>query len=259
VRRPPGRPRKDAPKRPVARQFRQAYCATVTLNDKRGEAIHTIRRGQMPGLDAQELCNAMTNDVYWLQHKRSRLTITLLADGAPEMWNLLEPSFPTTVFGPVHQGLDFWHLMEKLAPAAKVVYGDEAKSRAALKSWRTLLRRRRDAALTILRQLERSGCEATVVDATRPVHEAITYLRNNSERMNYAGAIKKGMPIGGGNVEATCKTLVGLRMKRCGSRWKTETGDHVLQLRALALSDRWDTAMAKLMATQRIAVRRLAA
>ena len=61
------------------------------------------------------------------------------------------------------------------------------------------------------------------------------------------------------NLEATCKTLVGLRMKRCGSRWHHDTGNQVLHLRALALSDRWDDAMAKLLATQRTAVRRRAA
>ena len=35
--------------------------------------------------------------------------------------------------------------------------------------------------------------------------------------------------------------------------------EHVLQLRALALGDRWNGAMDKLMATQRTAVRRLVA
>lgn len=259
VPRPPGRPRKNAPKRSVRRVFHMCYCATVTLHDKDGRALHTLRRGQMPGCDPQDLCNLLADDVVELREKRPDLLIALLADGAPEMWNLLEANFPACVFGKVHRCVDFWHVVEKLAAAAKVLARSDDEARAMTWSWRRLLRHRKDAADVIRAELVASGREEVLVDGERPVHDAITYLTNNAARMNYAGAIKKGLPIGSGNVEATCKTLVGLRMKRCGSRWHNDTGNHVLHLRALAISDRWDDAMAKLFATQRTSIRSRAA
>ena len=47
-RRPVGRPRKNAARKPVERNFRMAYVGTVTLHDEQGEGLHTIRYGCMP-------------------------------------------------------------------------------------------------------------------------------------------------------------------------------------------------------------------
>lgn len=256
--RPPGRPRKNAPK--IKRVFHMAYCGTVTLHDAKGKALRTIRFGQMPSFDPEDLCGAMSNTTYRLREKRPDLMLELLADGAHDMWSLLESSHPIEVFGERHRLVDFYHVVEKLFPAAVAIYGT-GEAGDVLKRWRTLLKRRRDASQKILAELKDSGREETGCDSKseRPVHEAITYLTNHAERMNYAGARARNLPIGSGNVEATCKTLVGIRMKRAGSRWKEEGGEHVIKLRALAISDQWDGAMTALMATQGTAVTRLAA
>lgn len=256
--RPVGRPANDAPKRPITRAYRMAYCGTVTLHDEQGEALHTIRYGTMPDGDPESLCMGMSDDVAVILAQRPDLRIVLLCDGAKEMWNLLDAQFTTEPFDldtfVVTRLIDFWHTIEKLAPAAKVIAGDP-DSKPLLARWKILLRNVGTARETILDQLIASGKEHLRVGDEQPVHDAITYLTNNAERMNYASARRKGLPIGSGSVEATCKSLVNVRMKRPGSRWKTRTGEHVIQLRALALSDRWDAAMDLVLKRPRIAIR----
>ena len=55
--------------------------------------------------------------------------------------------------------------------------------------------------------------------------------------------------------EEARKNLFAVRMKRSGARWKERTGEHVVQLRALALSDRWLPAMDLTLRPLRKAVR----
>src|SRR2546426_9213999 len=105
-RRPVGRPRKGAPKRPVERNFRMAYCGTVTLHDENGAGRYTIRYGCMPEGDIIGLRNRMVADVATLRSKCPDLKIQLLCDGAPEMWNLLEEGFTPKFADELHHLVD---------------------------------------------------------------------------------------------------------------------------------------------------------
>jgi len=84
-RRPVGRPKQGAPKKPVERTFRMASCGTVTLHDDQGTALHTIRYGCMPQGDLIGLRDRLVVDVATLASQRPDLRIQLLCDGAPEM------------------------------------------------------------------------------------------------------------------------------------------------------------------------------
>lgn len=48
-----------ASKRKVWRQFRRAYCATLTFHDRKGEALHTIRYGRMSRGEVEGVCRTL--------------------------------------------------------------------------------------------------------------------------------------------------------------------------------------------------------
>jgi hypothetical protein len=257
--RPVGRPRKDAPKRPVDVVWRMAYAACLTFHDAQGEALGTVRYGRMPQGDARGLAERLARDVQALVSRQRSLHVTALTDGAPELHALLDEALSAhaPAADAVVRLVDFWHLLEKLGAAALVVAG-EAHASALCEKWKLSLLNTPGAVWSIVSALHASGKRNVVLGDRRPVHEALTYVENHGERMHYAEARARGLPIGSGNVEATCKSLVALRMKRPGARWKEESGQHILDLRSLVLSDRWDAAMRLTLAPQRAEVRRVA-
>jgi hypothetical protein len=256
--RPVGRPRRDAPLRPVDVVFRMAYAACLTFHDGRGEALRSLCCGRMPEGDVPGLCSRLALQVEAAVEKQPGLHVAVLTDGAPEMHQRLDEALAQhapAVKSPVRV-VDFWHLMEKLGTAALVLAGDKAP--ALREKWKLALLNQSGAIWRIASQLHESGKRDVVVGDARPVHEALTYIENHGERMQYADARAAGLPIGSGNVEATCKSLIGIRMKRPGSRWKPPSGQHIIDLRSLVLSDCWDTAMDLTLAPLRSQVRRAA-
>jgi hypothetical protein len=238
----PGRPRKGTARRPVSRVWHMAYVGTVTLHDATGEALHTIRYGRVPDEGKDQLIDGLGSDCLSFLRQNGRLKVVILTDGAPELIDGLDATVNRETLGvDVVRLVDFWHVTEKLGTAARAIHGDGGPK--VLDRWKALLLNSEGAVARIRGELEAAASAEARNAADRPVHAALTYLENSGDRMAYAAARRRGLPIGSGNVEATCKSLVGQRMVRTGSRWKPETAQHIIDLRALALSNRWRTAI----------------
>jgi len=242
--RPPGRPRRNAPKRPIEVNWRMNYCGTLTLHDGKGKALWTKRYARMPGEDnGFHVEESLRCDLEFILSRRPGLKVAGVSDGAAEMLNML---------GRILEGfdsniilIDFWHAMEYLAAAIDAT-GRTVKKH--LPKWKSMFHHSDLAAGTILRTLRRWKAELGTA-APEELTDAIRYLKNHRHQMTYASARKAGLPIGSGIVEASCKSIVGMRMKRPGARWKPNGGQAILHLRALATSSQWEDAMTFLEST----------
>lgn len=71
------------------------------------------------------------------------------------------------------------------------------------------------------------------------VRKAIDYFTEHSARMDYPTFLARGLLIGSGAIESTCKTLIQEREKGAGMRWTREGAQAVATLRAVQRSGRW--------------------
>lgn len=62
-------------------------------------------------------------------------------------------------------------------------------------------------------------------------------------------ALRRNYPIGTGATEAAAKTVVGVRMKRAGSRFSQHGGQTIMLFRTAVLSERFDALHHELHAT----------
>lgn len=118
------------------------------------------------------------------------------------------------------------------AKAANILYG---KASEAAKQWSKRLKDewwegRGSAGLDLVRaELGKARSPAK----RAALQELETYLEHNLGRIDYPRYRALGLPIGSGQVEAQCKTLVGARCKQAGMRnWTYGGAEGVLRMRA---------------------------
>lgn len=240
----PGRRRKGAARKPIEVVYEMAYVLCWTLYDAERNPLYTARAGRMPDDGAgHEVEERLRWDLLQLLERRPDLHVVALSDGAPEMINILRRV--TEGIDVAFQLVDVWHAVEYVAEACRALALEVALE---VKRAKKDLLSREDGAAKVLGRMRwwRTQRRKQGKRIPKALSDAIRYFENKTAAglMDYGKALNAGFPVGSGTVEATAKTVVSIRMKRSGSRWKHRSGQHVLTLRSHLVSSRWDDVMA---------------
>ena len=242
---------------PMTVAYRMVYVATVSLHDDDGNALATKGFAATPGDGPDELLERIGAELIH-QHARYDVPISVIQDGAPELWNLIA-TLSTRHGLEIDECLDRYHVDERLAQICEHVLGPYAPAHELFALWRHQLDHSDTAIDRIIRHLDALAwhsqfgsldgepppafwCERHVIglrgEALSAIAGHVEYFRRNRARMRYATRKRHGLPIGSGATEGACKSLVAMRCKRGGQRWFESGLAPCLSLRALHLSDR---------------------
>jgi hypothetical protein len=147
---------------------------------------------------------------------------TILGDGAAWIWNIASSKFPEAT-----QIVDIWHAREHLHDLARQLEF-------------MLLDRKDEWLAARLEDLDYGDIDGICRAArTYPLDgvkkdeldTALGYFKNNAPRMRYHWFRQCGLFTGSGVVEASCKTIIGQRLKSSGMHWTVNGASAIATLR----------------------------
>ncbi len=161
-----------------------------------------------------------------------------LGDGLSWNWSIWKKQFRD--FIPI---LDFIHVLAYLYAAAMAMQADFARAWAeylemARACWQGRLEEARQRLQSwLVQEGVEEGTELEEKDPRSPVADALRYLTNNRERMDYPRYRRLGLPVTTALMESLVKQI-NYRVKGTEMFWNDPTGaEAILQLRAAALCD----------------------
>ena len=156
---------------------------------------------------------------------------TILGDGAAWIWNIATAKLPEAA-----QIVDLYHAREHLHDLAR-------------KLEFMLLDRKDEWLADRLEDLDYGDIDG-ITAATRKyplartkkdeIDTALGYFENNAPRMRYHWFRQCGLFVGSGVVEASCKTVIGQRLKQAGMHWTLGGADAIIALRCRKASAAWE-------------------
>ena len=163
---------------------------------------------------------------------QDKVRLALVADGALWIWKHMAIAFPGG-----KEILDYYHCSEHIHKLAEKQYhGDKERQAAWIET--TMARLNEGEVEAVVWGLQRM--DPPNADAHAEIERLITYLRNNSHRIDYKRAKRGQYPRGSGAIESANKFICHVRMKRSGAWWYVINGNDMLRLRCAMYNGTFD-------------------
>jgi hypothetical protein len=157
------------------------------------------------------------------------------------MWNVTRGALAALeergVLARWEEGVDRYHVLERLGKALATIEPVPEKRVSRLRSWNARLDEA-DEAIDEIEEALMLAYGRLTPPQQRELDEHLVYLHNNKSRMRYVTLVQAGLPVGSGVTESAAKTVVNQRAKGSGQRWSEQGLRGVLALRSIRQSDR---------------------
>ena len=229
---------------PVNVNYRMAYVGTISFHDAAGEELATRRYAAAAHESPTDrIVTPLLADLRTALRQVPTLAVGVLQDGAPELWNLLDPAVAAEPLVTTYEvAIDRYHLNDRLGAVLRYVEPDAAVRKDRLSRWNASLDHNNDAIYRIRAWVRDRYADAlTRADQTllEQLDPHLTYLENNAYLMRYARLRAVGLPVGSGVTEGACNSVIKMRTTGSPQRWRPEGLAAVLTLRAMHMSDRF--------------------
>ena len=148
--------------------------------------------------------------------------------------------------------VDFYHVSEYLAAAGAVCAPADAHDWLRAQQGRLKCNQAAEVLEALAGHREATKAEARRTErgekSVTPVRDAYEYLSARLERLDYAGAVASGLPIGSGLIEGGHRHVVQARMKRSGMWWREGNVRRMLGVRVARANKDWKAYWAQLPA-----------
>jgi hypothetical protein len=159
-------------------------------------------------------------------------TKIVLGDGAVWIWEMAQTHFPGAI-----EILDIYHAREHLWNVGCALYGDDKKR---MDKW--VLQRIKELDKGDIASIMKAFGRVKVLNnrAREVIKTEANFFKRNRNRMRYDYFRSLGLFVGSGVIEASCRTVIGERLKKSGMWWTVRGANAIISLRRCFLSGEWE-------------------